>query len=97
MLADPGLSIRCAGLVANGDYDTHAGQGVNQGSYFNLMGTLNDGLLAFYMPVVVWGAYLNLNAWFMYQELNREEAALARQPQSVRPSSAQPLPSAARM
>lgn len=53
------------------------------------------GLLAFYMPVVVWGAYLNLNAWFMYQELNREEAAQARQPQATR-TSAQPLASAAR-
>jgi hypothetical protein len=30
------------------------------------------GLLAFYMPVIVWGIYLNANAWFMWQELNRE-------------------------
>lgn len=37
------------------------------------------GLLAFYMPVVVWGVYLNGNAWFMWQELGRE-AAGARSP-----------------
>jgi hypothetical protein len=34
------------------------------------------GLLAFYMPVAVWGIYLNLTAWYMYQELNREALAL---------------------
>ena len=34
--------------VQTGGYDTHAGQGVNQGAYFNLMATLNDGLKAFY-------------------------------------------------
>ncbi|MES2682005.1 MAG: hypothetical protein V4650_00660 [Pseudomonadota bacterium] len=33
------------------------------------------GLLAFYMPVVVWGIYLNLTAWYMYRELDREAAA----------------------
>lgn len=32
------------------------------------------GLLAFYYPVVIWGAYLNITAWYMYQELVREEA-----------------------
>jgi uncharacterized protein (DUF1501 family) len=34
--------------VQTGGYDTHAGQGVNQGSYFNLMATLGDGLKAFH-------------------------------------------------
>ena len=37
-------------FVQTGGYDTHAGQNTNQanGSYTTLMGTLNDGLLAFY-------------------------------------------------
>jgi uncharacterized protein (DUF1501 family) len=34
--------------VQTGGYDTHAAQGVNGGTYANLMTTLNDGLLAFY-------------------------------------------------
>ncbi len=34
--------------VQTGGFDTHATQGVNQGAYFNLMATLNDGLKAFY-------------------------------------------------
>jgi uncharacterized protein (DUF1501 family) len=34
--------------VTTGGYDTHAGQNPNNGSYSNLMGTLNDALLAFY-------------------------------------------------
>jgi len=34
--------------VTTGGYDTHAGQNPNAGSYFNLMGTLNDALFAFY-------------------------------------------------
>jgi uncharacterized protein (DUF1501 family) len=34
--------------VQTGGYDTHAGQGVNVGGYFNLMGTLDDGLKAFH-------------------------------------------------
>jgi uncharacterized protein (DUF1501 family) len=39
--------------VTTGGYDTHSTQGVNQanGSYSNLMGVLNDGLLAFYNDV----------------------------------------------
>jgi uncharacterized protein (DUF1501 family) len=37
--------------VTTGGFDTHATQGVNQGSYFNLMATLNDGLLAFYHDI----------------------------------------------
>jgi uncharacterized protein (DUF1501 family) len=36
--------------VTTGGFDTHSGQNTNaaNGTYFNLMGTLNDGLLAFY-------------------------------------------------
>jgi uncharacterized protein (DUF1501 family) len=36
--------------VTTGGFDTHSGQNVNQtnGAYYNLMGTLNDGLIAFY-------------------------------------------------
>jgi uncharacterized protein (DUF1501 family) len=36
--------------VTTGGFDTHSGQNVNaaNGAYYNLMGTLNDGLLAFY-------------------------------------------------
>lgn len=39
--------------VQTGGYDTHAGQGTNgqNGAYGNLMGTLNDGLLAFYTDI----------------------------------------------
>jgi len=36
--------------VTTGGFDTHSGQAVNaaNGAYFNLMATLNDGLIAFY-------------------------------------------------
>ena len=34
--------------VQTGGYDTHAGQGTNQGAYVNLMATLDNGLKAFY-------------------------------------------------
>ena len=34
--------------VQTGGFDTHANQGANQGAYVNLMGTFNDGVLAFY-------------------------------------------------
>ena len=36
--------------VTTGGFDTHSAQNVNatNGAYYNLMGTLNDGLLAFY-------------------------------------------------
>ena len=36
--------------VTTGGFDTHSGQNVNaaNGAYYNLMGTLNDGLTAFY-------------------------------------------------
>lgn len=33
------------------------------------------GLLAFYLPVAIWGAYIALTTWFMMKELNREAAA----------------------
>jgi len=36
------------------------------------------GLIGFYIPVFVWGSYLVLTNWFMYQKLNREQqSALA--------------------
>ncbi|MFN2446887.1 MAG: DUF1501 domain-containing protein [Vicinamibacterales bacterium] len=34
--------------VQTGGFDTHAGQGANQGAYVNLMATFNDGLSTFY-------------------------------------------------
>jgi uncharacterized protein (DUF1501 family) len=34
--------------VQTGGFDTHANQGANQGTYFNLMAALNDAVLAFY-------------------------------------------------
>jgi hypothetical protein len=34
------------------------------------------GILGFYLPMVIWGLYVNLTAWYMYQELVREERAL---------------------
>src|SRR4029453_7865229 len=37
--------------VQTGGFDTHSGQGVNQGAYLNLMATLNDGLAAFYQDL----------------------------------------------
>jgi uncharacterized protein (DUF1501 family) len=37
--------------VQTGGFDTHAGQGANQGAYFNLMATLNDSALAFYQDL----------------------------------------------
>jgi hypothetical protein len=29
------------------------------------------GLLAFYIPVVIWGAYVTLTTWYMLKELER--------------------------
>ena len=58
-----GLALRTvAGAIVNGigskvywvqtsGYDTHAGQGAAGGSYGNLMGTLGDGLAAFYTDI----------------------------------------------
>jgi uncharacterized protein (DUF1501 family) len=49
-----GAMVRSIGTrvfyVTTGGFDTHSGQNVNAagGAYFNLMATLNDGLLAFY-------------------------------------------------
>lgn len=37
--------------VSTGGYDTHSAQGTNNGDYFNLMATLNDGLTAFYIDL----------------------------------------------
>src|SRR4029077_6819109 len=39
--------------VTTGGFDTHSGQAVTaaNGAYFNLMATLNDGLIAFYMDL----------------------------------------------
>jgi uncharacterized protein (DUF1501 family) len=37
--------------VSTGGYDTHAEQGAGAGSYGNLMGTLGDGLFAFYSDI----------------------------------------------
>jgi uncharacterized protein (DUF1501 family) len=57
MRAVAGAMIRGIGTkvfyVTTGGFDTHSGQGVNQanGSYANLMGNLNDGLLAFYNDI----------------------------------------------
>jgi hypothetical protein len=41
------------------------------------------GLLAFYMPMAVWGIYLNVTAWYMYKELQREEAAEGTTPSTA--------------
>ncbi|WP_051342866.1 hypothetical protein [Pseudonocardia spinosispora] len=32
------------------------------------------GLLAFYMPVVIWGGYIAVTSWFMLKELDRDSA-----------------------
>ncbi len=54
MRAIAGAMVRGIGTrvyyVTTGGFDTHAGQNPNavNGAYYNLMGTLNDGLLAFY-------------------------------------------------
>ena len=57
MRAVAGAMVRGIGTkvfyVTTGGFDTHSGQGVNQvnGSYYGLMGTLNDGLIAFYNDI----------------------------------------------
>jgi uncharacterized protein (DUF1501 family) len=56
--------------VQTGGYDTHAGQGVSQGSYFNLMGTLNDGLKTFYDDLLAQGM-LNSTLVLVYTEFGR--------------------------
>jgi uncharacterized protein (DUF1501 family) len=37
--------------VQTGGFDTHSGQGANQGAYVNLMATVNDSVLAFYQDL----------------------------------------------
>jgi uncharacterized protein (DUF1501 family) len=37
--------------VQTGGFDTHANQGANAGAYVNLMGTVNDGVFAFYQDL----------------------------------------------
>src|SRR5207253_11499033 len=46
-------------FVQTGGYDTHAGQNTNQaaGAYAQLMGTLNDGLFAFYNDLTRQGLF----------------------------------------
>jgi uncharacterized protein (DUF1501 family) len=46
-------------FVQTGGFDTHAGQNTNQanGAYTNLMGTLNDGLFAFYNDLTRQGLF----------------------------------------
>jgi uncharacterized protein (DUF1501 family) len=56
--------------VQTGGYDTHAGQGVNQGAYFNLMATLNDGLKAFHDDLSAQGL-LNSTLVMVYTEFGR--------------------------
>jgi len=57
MRAVAGAMVRGIGTkvfyVTTGGFDTHSGQGVNQvnGSYYGLMGILNDGLIAFYNDI----------------------------------------------
>ena len=59
-------------FVQTGGYDTHAGQNTNQanGAYTNLMGTLNDGLTAFYNDVTRQGL-LNDTMVLQFSEFGR--------------------------
>jgi uncharacterized protein (DUF1501 family) len=56
--------------VQTGGYDTHAAQGVNQGAYFNLMNTLDDGLKAFYDDLQS-QSQLNSTLVLVYTEFGR--------------------------
>jgi uncharacterized protein (DUF1501 family) len=56
--------------VQTGGYDTHAGQGVNQGTYFNLMGTLGDGLRSFHDDLSAQGM-LGSTLVLVYTEFGR--------------------------
>lgn len=56
--------------VQTGGFDTHATQGVNQGAYFNLMATLNDGLKAFYDDLSAQGL-LSSTLVLVYSEFGR--------------------------
>jgi uncharacterized protein (DUF1501 family) len=56
--------------VQTAGFDTHASQGVNQGTYANLMGTVNDGLLAFYNDLKNQGL-LNSTLVVVFSEFGR--------------------------
>jgi uncharacterized protein (DUF1501 family) len=56
--------------VQTGGYDTHAGQGVNQGAYFTLMATLDDGLRAFHDDLRA-QSLLNSTLVMIYTEFGR--------------------------
>jgi uncharacterized protein (DUF1501 family) len=56
--------------VQTGGYDTHSGQGTNGGSYTNLMGTLNDGVFAFYRDLQNQGL-LNDTLVLQFSEFSR--------------------------
>jgi uncharacterized protein (DUF1501 family) len=56
--------------VQTGGYDTHAGQGTNLGAYTNLMGTLNDGVFAFYRDLQNQGL-LNDTLVLQFSEFSR--------------------------
>ena len=56
--------------VQTGGYDTHSGQGVNQGAYVTLMATLNDGLKAFHDDLALQGL-LNSTVVMIYTEFGR--------------------------
>ena len=56
--------------VQTGGYDTHSGQGTNGGAYTNLMGTLNDGLFAFYTDLRNQGL-LNDTLILQFSEVSR--------------------------
>ena len=56
--------------VQTGGFDTHATQGVNQGAYFNLMATLDDGLKAFYDDLSAQGL-MSSTLVLVYSEFGR--------------------------
>ena len=56
--------------MQTGGYDTHASQGVNQGAYSNLMGTLDAGLKAFHDDLQSQGL-LNNTLILVYTEFGR--------------------------
>ncbi len=56
--------------VQTGGYDTHASQGTNTGAYVTLMGTLGDGLKAFYDDLSAQGM-LNNTVVLVYSEFGR--------------------------
>jgi uncharacterized protein (DUF1501 family) len=56
--------------VQTGGFDTHANQGSNTGAYVNLMGTVNDGVLAFYNDLKDQGL-LNSTLVVVFSEFGR--------------------------